>query len=36
MEHTIRSPEDGTVVAINVAEGEQVPIGAVLAELSTD
>ena len=36
MEHTIRSPEDGVVAAINVTEGEQVPIGAVLAELSTD
>jgi acetyl/propionyl-CoA carboxylase alpha subunit len=36
MEHTIRSPEDGTVAAINVKEGEQVAIGAVLAELATD
>ncbi|HEX3830037.1 MAG TPA: biotin carboxylase N-terminal domain-containing protein [Sporichthyaceae bacterium] len=33
MEHTIRSPQDGTVAAINVAEGEQVQIGAVLAAL---
>jgi acetyl/propionyl-CoA carboxylase alpha subunit len=36
MEHTIRSPDDGVVAAINVTEGEQVPIGAVLAELSTE
>jgi len=34
MEHTIRSPEAGTVARINVAEGEQVQIGAVLAELT--
>jgi propionyl-CoA carboxylase alpha chain len=33
MEHTIRSPQDGTVAAINVKEGEQVQIGAVLAAL---
>jgi propionyl-CoA carboxylase alpha chain len=36
MEHTIRSPQDGTVAAINVAEGEQVQIGAVLAALAQD
>ncbi|HEX3614346.1 MAG TPA: biotin carboxylase N-terminal domain-containing protein [Sporichthyaceae bacterium] len=33
MEHTIRSPQDGTVAALNVKEGEQVQIGAVLAAL---
>jgi acetyl/propionyl-CoA carboxylase alpha subunit len=36
MEHTIRSPQDGTVAAINVAEGEQVQIGAVLAALAAE
>jgi propionyl-CoA carboxylase alpha chain len=36
MEHTIRSPHDGTVAAINVAEGEQVQIGAVLAALAEE
>jgi acetyl/propionyl-CoA carboxylase alpha subunit len=36
MEHTIRSPQDGTVAVINVAEREQVAIGAVLVELSTE
>jgi biotin carboxyl carrier protein len=34
MEHTISSPTKGAVTAINVALGEQVERGAVLAEVS--
>jgi propionyl-CoA carboxylase alpha chain len=31
MEHTISAPADGVVVELNVAKGEQVEVGAVLA-----
>ncbi len=36
MEHTVASPADGVLVELNVAAGQQVEVGAVLARVETE
>ena len=36
MEHTITAPADGVLTELNVAVGQQVEVGAVLARVETD
>ena len=33
MEHTVTAPSDGVLVELNVASGQQVDVGAVLARV---